>query len=268
VEIVIAALVAIVFVLLAGRALLTAVTVFEYQRGLKFVDGQFTVLLVPGRYWVWQASQEIRLVDTRESILPVPGQEVVSSDGVSVKLSLAVRYRVADPVVAITQVENYHGATYLLLQVALREVVAELTIDEILERRQSIGPSVQERCVGSAAELGVELLSVQVKDLMFPGPLKKVFAQVTEARQQGLAAVEKARGDTAALRGLANAARLVDANPALLHLRTLQQLSASSGNTLIVGLPPGSTPVPVSGQPGTEPRLETGAEPREEPAEG
>jgi len=112
------------------------------------------------------------------------------------------------------------------------------------------------------------LLSVQVKDLMFPGPLKKVFAQVTEARQQGLAAVEKARGETAALRGPANAARLVDANPALLHLRTLQQLSASSGNTLIVGLPPGSTPVPVSGQQPTEPRIETAEAPREEPAEG
>jgi regulator of protease activity HflC (stomatin/prohibitin superfamily) len=255
VEILVAALVAVVVVLLAARGLVTAVTVFEYQRGLKFVNGRFTGLLTPGRYLLWRSAQEIRLVDTREAILPVPGQEVVSSDGVSVKLSLAVRYRVADPVVATTRVENYRDATYLLLQVALREVVTTMTIDEILERRGSIGPSVHERCVEDAAQFGVELLSVQIKDLMFPGPLKRLFAQVTEARQQGLAAVEKARGETAALRGLANAARLVDASPSLLHLRTLQQLSGSSGNTVIVGLPQGSTPLPVAGQPPAE-RLE------------
>jgi regulator of protease activity HflC (stomatin/prohibitin superfamily) len=91
----------------------------------------------------------------------------------------------------------------------------------------------------------MELMSVDVKDLMFPGPLKKVFAQVIEARQQGLASLEKARGETAAMRSLANAARMVDDNPSLLQLRILQQLESTSGNTVVLGLPAGSGPLPI-----------------------
>jgi regulator of protease activity HflC (stomatin/prohibitin superfamily) len=261
VEILIGALVVVVFGLLAWNAFVASVTVLEYQRGLKFVNGKFSGVIGPGRHWLWRQTHEVRVVDTRESLLPVPGQEVVTSDGVSVKLSLAVRYRIVDPVVAVTRIEDYRGAAYVLLQVALREIVATMPIDDVLERRETIGPATFERCVEPTKELGVELIGVQVKDLMFPGPLKKVFAQVTEARQQGLASLEKARGETAALRSLANAARLVEANPSLLHLRTLQQLAASSGNTLIVGLPQSSTPLPVNRQPATEPQLPEGEGP-------
>ena len=258
-EILIGALVAVIVVLVAARALIGTVTIFEYQRGLKFVNGRFRGLVDPGRHWLWRPSEEVHVVDTRDALLSIAGQEVVSSDGVSVKLSLAVRYRIADPVVACTKIEDYQGAAYVLLQVGLREVVGTLPIDDVLERRETIGPAVHERCAESVRDLGAELISVQVKDLMFPGPLKKLFAQVTEARQQGLASLEKARGETAALRSLANAARLVDANPSLLHLRTLQQLTSSSGNTLIVGMPHSSTPVPVR-HPVEEPQL-PGTEP-------
>jgi regulator of protease activity HflC (stomatin/prohibitin superfamily) len=82
---------------------------------------------------------------------------------------------------------------------------------------------------------------------MFPGELKKVFAQVVTARKEGLAALEKARGETAALRNLANAAKLVENNPALMQLRMIQSLEESSGNTLVVGLPgePLVTPRPA-----------------------
>ena len=235
----------VLLALLAARTLLEVVTVFEYQRGLKFVNGRLAGLVEPGRYVLWRPTQRIRVVDVRESILPIPGQEVVTSDGVSVKLSLATRYRIANPVTAYTKIDDVVSASYVLIQVAVREVVGSMGIDEVLERRESIGPAVQDRSAEPVRALGVELVSVQVKDLMFPGPLKKVFAQVTEARQQGLAALEKARGETAALRSLANAARMVESNPSLLQLRTLQQLTSSTGNTLIVGLPQSSTPVPV-----------------------
>lgn len=263
-EYVIGALVVVIVALLLTRSLLTSVIVYDYQRGLRFHNGRFVGLAEPGRHWLWRPTQEVRVVDTRESVLPIPGQEVVTSDGVSVKLTLGVRYRIADPVVAHTRVQDYHGAAYLLLQVALREVVAAMTIDEVLERRESIGPEVEERCLAGMQQLGLELVSVHVKDLMFPGPLRKVFAQVTEARQQGLASLEKARGETAALRSLANAARMIDANPSLLQLRTLQQLASSSGNTLIIGMPQSSTPVPVR-QPSADAQL-PGAE-QGEPSE-
>jgi len=93
---------------------------------------------------------------------------------------------------------------------------------------------------------------------MFPGDLKRVFAQVVQARKEGQAALEKARGETAALRNLANAARLVDGNPALLQLRLLQQLGSATGNTIVLalGATPGALPVPAPGAtpgPGKEP---------------
>jgi hypothetical protein len=81
---------------------------------------------------------------------------------------------------------------------------------------------------------------------MFPGELKKIFTQVVRARQEGLAALEKARGETAALRNLANAAQLVDRNPSLMQLRLLQVIGQQSGNTVVLGVPSSSGPIPIN----------------------
>jgi regulator of protease activity HflC (stomatin/prohibitin superfamily) len=193
----------------------------------------------------------------REQFATLPGQELVTSDSVSVKLSILARYRIVDPKVATVEVADYHGAMYSLLQIGLRESVAARKIDDVLERREEIGPDVAERCAEKIGSLGLDLVSVDVRDLMFPGPLKKTFAQVLEARQQGLAALEKARGETAALRSLANAARMVESNPSLLQLRLVQQLEASRGHTVVLGFPSSSTPLPVRRE-GEAPELGAG----------
>jgi hypothetical protein len=96
-----------------------------------------------------------------------------------------------------------------------------------------------------AEELGLRLISVGLKDIMFPGKLKDVFAQVVSARKEGLAALYKARGETAALRNLANAAKMIESNPSLMQLRILQALGGSSGNSLVLGLPTHTTPIPI-----------------------
>lgn len=96
-----------------------------------------------------------------------------------------------------------------------------------------------------AKALGITLRRVDLKDIMFPGQLKKTFAQVVNARQEGLATLERARGETAALRSLANAARMLEGSPALMQLRLLQQIGESGGNTLMLGLPAGGTPLPI-----------------------
>lgn len=245
------------------------VTVYEFQRGLKYRNGRLAGLAEPGVHWIWRPSTSIQLVDVRQSLLTVPGQEVVTSDGISVRLSLAVRQQVADPIVALTVIDDYRAATYSVVQVALRETVSALPIDELLQHRDAVGPEVLRRSVEPARALGVEISAVDVKDLMFPGPMKKLFAQVIDARQQGLAALEKSRGETAALRGLANAARMVESNPSLLQLRLLQQLESSSGNTVVLGMPANSTPLPLRSEPPAEaPALQPGASAPAEPDEG
>lgn len=244
------ALLIVVVALVAGvaaRALLARVTIFEYQRGLLYRYGRFKSLLGPGTHWIFRPATAVQTVDVRETLLPLTGQELVSADGVSIKISLAARYRVVDPVKAINNVAGYLMVLHSLLQVSLREVVGQRPIDQLLQQRDEIGAETLARATGPASELGVELLRVDAKDLMFSGPMKRIFSQVVEARQQGLAALEKARGETAALRNLANAARLVEERPALMQLRLLQQIAGSSGNTVILGMPSTSTPIPIRG---------------------
>jgi regulator of protease activity HflC (stomatin/prohibitin superfamily) len=124
-----------------------------------------------------------------------------------------------------------------------------MTLDDVIAKRNEIGPEVVRRSHDAIRKLGVELETVDVKDLMLPAATKRLLSQVIDARQKGLAALEKARGETAALRSLANAARMVEANPSLLQLRLLQQLESTSGNTVLLGMPASAAPIPVRSVP-------------------
>lgn len=237
--------VAAVLLLLAFRWLFARVTVYEFQRGLRYRKGKFDRVLEPGQYWVNRRSTTVTLIDTRPRFISVPGQEVLSSDSVSVRVSLAAEFAIDDPAKAVNSIEDYHDALYLTLQVALREIVGQAEIDELLEKRGDIGRRLLERGGPAVQAFGLNLLSVDIKDIMFPGPLKRVFAAVVEARKEGLASLERARGEQAALRNLANAARVMEGNPMLMHLRTLQEIGAASGNTIVLGLPGIATPIPL-----------------------
>lgn len=241
---------AVVGVALAIRQLITRVTIYEFERGLRYRKGKFTGVLEPGQYWIYRRNTTVSKLDVRPRFVSVPGQEVLSSDSVSVRVSLAAEYAVDDPARAVNEVEDYETALYLTLQVALRKIVGEAEIDQLLEQRDEVGRRLLEIASPPIAEFGLKLISVDVKDVMFPGPLKRIFSRVVEARKEGLASLERARGEQAALRNLANAARLVEGNPALMHLRLLQEISAASGNTIVLGLPGVATPLPLrSGEP-------------------
>jgi regulator of protease activity HflC (stomatin/prohibitin superfamily) len=141
---------------------------------------------------------------------------------------------VTDPYLAINHVANYQEALYLILQLNLRDVLGALDVDELLAKREQIGKQIFDRSVAKAAEIGLLLSLVNLKDIMFPGELKMIFAQVVKARKDGLAALERARGESAALRNLANAAKLLDGNPKLAQLRLYQLLENSAGNTVVL----------------------------------
>src|SRR6202171_5325037 len=126
---------------------------------------------------------------------------------------------------------------------AVGEIVGKEKIDTLIENRAGFSSKLTELTTGKATEFGLKLISADIKDIMFPGEMKKAFAQVVKAQKDGQAALEKARGETAALRSLANAARMMDDNPNLLQLRALQALADSSGNTLVLGLPSGALPL-------------------------
>lgn len=233
-------------VLLIGRKILAIkrVTVYEYQKALKYTKGRYQETLGPGQYWIFPWRSSIVPVDVRPEFITIPGQDVLSADGVTLKVSLAAQFEVSDPHVAVNKNANFRNSLYLLLQMALREIVGKEKIDVLLENRAGISTKLMELTTPKGTELGLKLTLADVKDIMFPGEMKKVFAQVVKAQKEGQAALEKARGETAALRNLANAARIMDDNPNLLPLRALQALTDSSGSTLVFGLPNNAISIP------------------------
>lgn len=242
---VITALLLVGFAVSVARRLFERVTLFEFQRGLRYDRGRFTGVLPPGQYRLLKHRSLITKLDVRPRVVTVPGQEVITSDGVSVRISLLAEYEISDPAVAINEHSDFSDAFYSSLQLALRDVVAKKEIDDVLEERVSIGATLTEMTRDDASRLGLQLSRVELKDLMFPGELKRTFAQVVVARKEGLASLERARGETAALRSLANAARVMEGNPSLMHVRLLQELGNSSGNTIVVGFPTSATPLPL-----------------------
>jgi len=216
-------------------------TIHDYERGLRYANGKFSGLLDAGTHVYLRPTTEIRVVDIRPGSMAIGGQEVLTSDGVAAKVSLVVRSLVGDPVAMLTGDRDANTTLYLAVQLGLREVVARRTIEEVLASRTTIGPEVAELVAGRMAGLGIEVLGVDVRDVMVPSELKRAFAAVVAARREGAASLERARGETAALRSLANAGRLVADNPGLLSLRVVQELSGG-GNTVMIGLGDGSGP--------------------------
>jgi regulator of protease activity HflC (stomatin/prohibitin superfamily) len=241
----------IALVAVIARATLTVVTIHDYERGVRYRQGRLRGLVDPGTRVVLRQVDEVRVVDGRPSFLVLEGQEVLSSDGVAIRISLAAQYVVGDAVAAVTADQDYRRALYLLLQLGLREAVAGRTVDQVLSARSEIGPAVMAAAAGPISRIGIELLEVHVRDLMLPAELKRVFAAVVAARKDGEASLERARAETAALRSLANAGRMVEDNPGLLQLRIMQQLGETPGATVMIGMPDGLGPAARGAKRGT-----------------
>lgn len=219
-----------------------SIIIFEFERGLKYRKGKFAGVLTAGRYWILSRSTTVNKIDVRPRFITVPGQEVLSADSVTLKVSVTARYEITDPNLAVNKIENYIEAFYAIVQLAIRDIIGSMKIDEILEQRSTLNQKLMELTTSKAEEFGIKIQLIGIKDIMFPGELKKIFAKVVEAQKEGLAALERARGETAALRNLANVAKVLEDNPALMQLRAIQ----STGNTVVIGV--GGSVVPVKGK--------------------
>lgn len=206
-----------------------------------------------GRDVVWGRGWTMKLVDLRKTSLPVTGQEVLTLDNVALKFGLVVTYQVEDPVKVTHETQNSLGDLYNVAQLALRAVVNGIAVEALLQQRPDFSALLLTRVRPGVAKIGLKVLAVEVKDVMLPNDLKRAFADVLKARQEGLAALERARGESAALRNLANAARVLDGNPSLMNLRLMQSLCAAqhAGSTLVVGMPGGFAPIHQNGKSGS-----------------
>lgn len=203
-------------------------TVQPWEVLLERRDGEATVVLGPGRHVVRRRA-DYQLVDLRERIDLVTGQEVLTADGVTARVSAVFRWTVADAVAFTERLRDPVGAVYLAVQLGLRDVLAGQDAEALVRApRTRLADGVRDGVAAAAAEVGIRLVDVVVKDVVLPGDLRAAYAELVVGRHRAQAQLEAARAETAALRSLANGAKLLDDHPSLAQLRLVQALPPGS----------------------------------------
>ncbi len=203
------------------------VTVQAHEKGLRYEQGRFTGVLEPGRYKLWthpEAQARILTADMRRTELAITGQELMTRDKVSLRLTLTVAFAIENVVAATHQVENVRDAVYTAVQLAARGYVAGVTLDELLEGRDAFSRFLTREVEPKARVFGVRIDDLGVKDIVLPGEMKTLLNRVIEAEKAAAANVISRREETAATRSLVNTARLMADQPILLRLKELEAM--------------------------------------------
>ena len=197
-----------------------------HEAGLLFVDGKLSEHLPSGRHAFWAVGRTVKIakVDTRPTPLEVTAQEILTKDRVAIRVTLTAFTRVLDPEKATLAAGDVANTLYRLVQFAIREAVATRTLDEILAARDTIDREVRAFVTERAANLGVEIGEIGVKDVILPGEVRELLNKVVEAERIAKANLIRRQEETAATRSLLNTARLMEDNPLLLRLKELEAL--------------------------------------------
>ncbi|MEB6950274.1 slipin family protein [Escherichia coli] len=209
-----------------GRDAILTVQVPAWHVGVLKIDGETQALLPPGltAYWKINHLVEAEVVDTRLQVLEVSGQEILTKDKVNLRINLAANWRYSDVLLAFSQLPKPIDHLYRELQFALREAVGTRTLDELLEDKQVIDDVVSEQVKSRMLPFGMEIASLGVKDIVLPGDMKNILAQLVEAEKSAQANVIRRREETAATRSLLNTAKVMENNPVALRLKELETL--------------------------------------------
>ena len=214
------------------------VTVDRDSEGVLFIDGEYVETLVPGRYAFWRGSAETRVVevDLREIIADVNGQDIMTADKVTLRLNAVVTYRIREAHRAISETGDVAQALYREMQLAVRAAVGTRDLDTFLTAKDAVVQEIEQALSQRARALGLDIISVGIRDVILPGEMKELMNKVTEAKKAAEANLIVRREETAAMRSQANTARLLTDNPTLMRLRELETLEkiAASGNLHVV----------------------------------
>jgi regulator of protease activity HflC (stomatin/prohibitin superfamily) len=216
-------------------SLINRVTVKAGQSALAYRSGALSRVLEPGKYWLYGAVS-IVVVDIRERLITLAPQEVLTSDAVSLRVTVALRIVVTDAAAYIEKAVDPVAAVYLAAQITLRENAAELAAEDVMRRSTRIDAvAIRDAAREAGARTGIDVLDAYVKDVIVPAEMRTAAMELVTAKSRGAAQLEAARAETAALRALANAGKLLDAHPALAQMRLVQQVPYGSRVVLAVG---------------------------------
>lgn len=219
---------------------LDGVVIPEYEQVLIHRDGKLVEIVGSGLHAYWKGNGKItwKAVDLREQSVDVSGQEIISADKVSLRVNLAVNWKVTNVLASATKVVDVGQALYREAQLALRAAVGTRTLDQLLEAKDAVGRELLTMLESRTRDLGIEVLSVGLKDIILPGDMKTLLNQVIAAQKEAEANLITRREETAAARSQANTAKLLAESPQLMRLKELEMLKdvlSGTNTTFVLG---------------------------------
>lgn len=195
-----------------------------HEKALLFIDGNLDRVLPAGNYYWWKNSTIIQITkaDTRQLAMEISGQEILTRDKAQLRINFTIQYKVNDIMKALFANKEYEKQLYALMQLALREFVGKLTLDELMESKEQIAEQVKLLSADRVNDLGVALTYCGVKDIILPGDVKDIMNQVLIAEKKAQANIITRREETASTRSLLNTAKLMEDNQMLYKLKEME----------------------------------------------
>ncbi len=212
----------------------------QYQRGVLFTMGRFSNIMEPGWRLVIPVFQSFQKVDMRVKAVDVPDQRAITKDNVSVTVNAVLYYKVFDAAKAVIEVENFYYAISQYAQTTMRNIVGEVTLDELLANREKIAERIREIVDVETDAWGLKVNNVELKDVSLPPTMERTIAKQAEAEREKRAVIINSEGEVAAAENVAKAAQMLSSVPGALHLRTLQSIndiSSDQSNTVVFAVP-------------------------------
>jgi len=212
----------------------------EYERGVKFTLGKFTSIMKPGLNLVIPVFQTYTKVDIRVRTVDVPDQEAITKDNVSARINAVIYYQVTDSKKAIIEVEDFIYAVGQLAQTTMRNIVGEVTLDDLLGNRDMISKKIKKIVDEATDPWGIKVTNCDLKDIQLPQEMKRVIAKEAESEREKRAVIIRAQGEVDAANNMSKAATMLAKAPGALHLRTLQSLNSlasDKSNTVVFAMP-------------------------------
>jgi regulator of protease activity HflC (stomatin/prohibitin superfamily) len=212
----------------------------QYERAVVFFLGRHTGTKGPGLIVVPTLFSRMMRVSMRVVVLDIPSQDVITRDNISVKVNAVLYFRVMEPSMAVIEVQDYLYATAQLAQTTLLSVLGQVELDELLADRRKVN-DILKRIIDERTDFwGIEVSAVEIKDVLLPEKMRRAIARQAEAERERRAKVISAQGELQASETLAQAARMLQSQPASLQLRylqTLTEIAAENNSTTIFPLP-------------------------------
>ena len=216
-------------------------TVKQYERGIVFRFGRaLDTVRQPGLTRIIPGVDRLRTVNMQVVTMPVPAQEGITRDNVTVRVDAVVYFRVIDPARALIYVQDYKYAVSLVAQTSLRSIIGKSLLDDLLSNREPLNQGMELMLETPATGWGVEIDRVEIKDVALPESMKRSMARQAEADRERRARIITADGEYQASSKLSDAARIMAETPAALQLRLLQtivEVAAEKNSTLVLPFP-------------------------------